>query len=315
MGQSDDRAQLRSQLAGLSTESVNDELRDLDTLPTSQLVASMNAQDAEAPVAVARESQNIATAIDGISERLAHGGRLIYVGAGTPGRLGVLDASECPPTFGTDPSLVVGLIAGGDAALRTAIENAEDDGAAAIRQLSELRLSHADAVVGISASGRTPYVVAALGHAREVGAFTVGVACNRHSPVGEAAEVRIEVEVGPEFITGSTRLKAGTAQKLVLNMISTITMVRLGKTYGNTMVDLRATNEKLRARAEATVMRVAEVDAAPAARALAEADGSLKEAIMMLRTGLPYAEARAVLAAHGGYLRRAIEAAQRSGEA
>jgi N-acetylmuramic acid 6-phosphate etherase len=223
--------------------------------------------------------------------------------------MGVLDASECPPTFGTDPSLVVGIIAGGDRAIKQAVEDAEDDRAAALHDLDALHLRDVDTVVGLSASGRTPYVVAALEHARRQGALTIAVACNEDSETGHAADLRIEVVVGPELLTGSTRLKAGTAQKLVCNTLSTATMIRLGKTYGNLMVDLQATNEKLRARSERTIMLAADVDAATAARALAVTDGSVKEAILVLRTGRAPADARALLARHDGSLRLAIAAA------
>jgi N-acetylmuramic acid 6-phosphate etherase len=270
--------------------------RDLDTLSTARLVTLMNQHDESVPPAVAAVLPTIATAIDDIAERMRDGGRLIYIGAGTPGRLGIVDASECPPTFNVDPSLVVGIIAGGDGAIRIAVENAEDDPQGGADALAEIGLSAGDVVVGISASGRTPYVVGALEYAVGVGALTVALACNSRSTIGRVADHSIEVVVGPELIAGSTRLKAGTAQKLVLNMISTIAMIRLGKTYGNIMVDLRATNEKLRARAERTVMLVTDCSPTEAADALTRSEGSVKTAILMLLRGLGADEARASIA-------------------
>ncbi len=302
----DPNVALRAELAGLTTEAVNPAFSDLDTLGTLDLVQAMNAEDGKVPAAVAGASAAIARTVDAVTERMERGGRLIYVGAGTPGRLGVLDASECPPTFGTDPSQVVGVIAGGEQALRQAVENAEDDDEAGAADIRRHRVAAADAVVGISASGRTPYVLAALAAAREAGALTIGLSCNTGSPLGAAAEIAIEIELGPEFITGSTRLKAGTAQKLVLNMISTLTMVRLGKTYGSLMVDLRATNAKLRARSERTVMQATGADAAAAAGALAAVDGSVKAAILILMTGLQPDRALELLREHRGHLREAI---------
>ena len=269
----------------------------------------MTADEALVPSAFERAAPQITSAVDAIVDRMRRGGRLIYCGAGTAGRMGVLDASECPPTFGTDPSLVIGLIAGGEDAIQHAIEDAEDDRAAGIRDLAGLELREVDTVVGLSASGRTPYVVAALENARGIGALTIGVACNAGSEVGEIAELRIEVVVGPELVTGSTRLKAGSAQKFVCNALSTLTMVRLGRTYGSLMVNMRATNAKLRARAERTIMLAAGVDGATATGALIAADDSLKEAILMLRTGLDLPAARELLERQDGFLRAAIETA------
>lgn len=301
------RELLRAQLSTLATEAVREDLRDLDTLSTSRLVVLMNEQDQGVPAAVADALPTVAAAVDDIVERMRDGGRLIYIGAGTPGRLGVLDASECPPTFNVDPSLVVGIIAGGEGAIRTAVENAEDDFEGGAQALRDINLTRQDAVVGVSASGRTPYVVGALEYARDVGALAVAVACNTGSAIGRAADHTIEVVVGAEFVGGSTRLKAGTAQKLVLNMISTITMIRLGKTYGNIMVDLRATNEKLRARAERAVMLVTDCTAAESAEALALSDGSVKTAILMLLRNLGADEARAAIASSKS-LRAALDA-------
>lgn len=288
---------LRAELSTLTTEAVDEGRRDLDTLSTADLVELMNKQDESVPTAIAAVLPTIAAAIDDIADRMHKGGRLIYIGAGTPGRLGIVDASECPPTFNVDASLVVGLIAGGDSAIRTAVENAEDDPQGGANALAEIAVAPADVVVGVSASGRTPYVAGALEYAAGVGALTVAIACNSNSTIGRIADHPIEVVVGPELIAGSTRLKAGTAQKLVLNMISTISMVRLGKTYGNIMVDLRATNEKLRARAERTVMLVTDCTPADAAAALVQSDGSVKIALLMMLGNLSVADARASLAA------------------
>lgn len=301
-----DRDQLRSTLESFSTERVDPAFADLDLLPTADQVALMAEQGVVAAQAVAAESATVARAVDGIVERLGRGGRLVYIGAGTPGRLGVLDASEIPPTYGTDPSLVTGVIAGGEQALRNAVENAEDDtvaGAEAGRALGP-----DDALVGISASGRTPYVAAALRAARERGAFTVSLACNRDAEISALAEVSIEVIVGPEVVAGSTRMKAGTAQKLVLNTLSTLAMVQSGKVYGNLMVDVQSTNEKLRARAERTVMHATGCAPEAAAAALAEAGGSVKLAIAIVETGADAVTARAALEKAGGLLRAALAA-------
>jgi len=264
--------------------------------------------------AVALQAPAIARAIDGIVERFRRGGRLVYLGAGTAGRFGVLDASECPPTFGTDPGMVVGLIAGGDRALRVAVERSEDDEGEAAAALDGLAVGPDDTVVGISASGRTPYVVGGLRHARALGALTIALACNRPSEIGGLAEIPIEVVVGPEFVSGSTRLKSGTAQKFVLNMLTTISMIRLGKTFNGVMVDLQATNEKLEARSERTVMAATGCGAAEARAAIDAAGGSVKEAILMVLTGADHAAASREIERADGILRVAIDAL-RSGHA
>lgn len=297
-------------LGTLTTESVSAERSDLDVWPTRRLAEAMNAEDMLVPVAVSRQLGAISAAIDAIAVRIRAGGRLIYVGAGTPGRIGIVDASEAPPTFGTDPAEVVAVIAGGESAVFTSVENAEDDAASGRADLLAQGLTAADCVVGVSASGRTPYVAGALSFARETGALTVAVANNEGSTIGDIADHRIEVVVGPEFVSGSTRLKAGTAQKLVLNMISTIVMVKLGKTYGSLMVDLRATNHKLRVRAESTVMRIAGVDAVAARGALQATDYAVKEAVLVLASGGSPDDARTLLAAHGGSFRAALDAAR-----
>lgn len=295
-------------LAQLETEAATTDRGDLDLLGTAELVRRMNAEDARVPLAVAERAEDIARAIDGITERFRRGGRLIYIGAGTAGRIGVLDASECPPTFGTDPGMVVGLIAGGETAIRSAVENAEDDAAAAERSLRELVLTERDTVVGISASGRTPYVSGGLEYARGVGALTVAIASNRNSSIGAASEIPIEVVTGPEFISGSTRLKSGTAQKLVVNMLTTLSMIKLGKTYRGVMVDLLATNEKLRARSIRTITELAGVGVDEAASALHDADGSVKLALLSLLSGSDVARSRVALAAADGILRDALTA-------
>jgi len=290
----------------LTTESMNVDRVDLDELGTRELVDAMNAEDVRVPLAVAEAAGDIARAVDGIVERMQRGGRLFYVGAGTAGRMGVLDASECPPTFGTPPELVIGLIAGGPSAIHDAVEGAEDDPVGAYGEFERLGLNAADTVVGISASGRTPYARGAIERAAELGALTIAVAANRDSAIGAIAEIAIETTVGPEFVSGSTRLKAGTAQKLVLNMLSTLTMIKLGKTYHGVMVDLRASNEKLRARSIRTVATVTGCDYSEAATAIAAVGGSVKEAILVVLTGIDAADAPAALEASGGLLRVAI---------
>ena len=299
---------VRAEIGALVTESANPNYPDLAALSTPELVAAMNDEDALVPAAIAGQQHTIAAIIDEIAARMSRGGRLIYVGAGTPGRMGILDASECPPTFGTDPSLVVGVIAGGRAAVNQAVENAEDSEEAGAADMRALALTPNDSVVGMAASGRTPYVISAIKAARAQGSYTVGFACNNNSLLGAAADTALEIEVGPELLSGSTRLKSGTCQKLVLNMISTITMVRLGKTYKNVMVDLRATNAKLHARSERTLMRVTGCDADTAKSALGAADGHVKAAILAIMTGLPAARAAALLEDSAGFLPEAIDA-------
>ena len=290
----------------LATEARDPGAADLDLQSTLELVRRMNAEDAGVPAAVARAGSAIAGAIDAVAERLAAGGRLVYVGAGTSGRLAVVDAAECESTFAVPPGRVVALIAGGPEAAATAQEEAEDDrdaGAAAVRNLG---VGPADAVVALSASGRTPYVVAGLEAAREAGAATVAVVSVDGSELGAVAEHEIVVLVGPEVIAGSTRLKAGTAQKLVLNMISTIAMVRLGKTYGNLMVDVVATNDKLRARVRRIVAAASGAPPERVETALDEAGGDAKVAIVSLVRETDAATARAQLAAAGGDVRKAL---------
>ncbi|WP_432025266.1 N-acetylmuramic acid 6-phosphate etherase [Streptomyces sp. 1222.5] len=297
---------LRSQLASLTTEAFRPELAEIDRLPTLDIARLMNGEDAGVASAVAAQLPRIAAAVDAVAERMARGGRLVYAGAGTAGRLGVLDASECPPTFNTDPGRVVGLIAGGPEAMVSSVEGAEDSPELARKDLDSLGLTADDAVVGVSASGRTPYAVGAVEHARGLGALTVGLSCNADSALAAAAEHGIEVVVGPELLTGSTRLKAGTAQKLVLNMLSTITMIRLGKTYGNLMVDVRASNDKLRARSRRIVSLATGAADEEIERALTESGGEVKNAILTLLADIDGPTAARLLEESGGHLRAAL---------
>ncbi|MGY3681849.1 N-acetylmuramic acid 6-phosphate etherase [Streptomyces sp. TE33382] len=304
----DGYGELRAELATLTTEAFRPELAEIDQLPTAELARIMNGEDNTVPAAVAERLPEISAAIDATAERMARGGRLIYAGAGTAGRLGVLDASECPPTFNTDPSEVVGLIAGGPSAMVKAVEGAEDSKELAAADLDALRLTPDDTVVGISASGRTPYAIGAVEHARALGALTVGLSCNAGSALATAAEHGLEVVVGPELLTGSTRLKAGTAQKLVLNMISTITMIRLGKTYGNLMVDVRASNEKLRARSRRIVSLATGASDPEIEAALAATDGEVKNAILTILGQVDGPTAATLLTDSNGHLRAALAA-------
>ncbi|MET7648975.1 N-acetylmuramic acid 6-phosphate etherase [Streptomyces sp. NPDC005426] len=308
----DGYGELRAQLATLTTEAFRPELAEIDRLATAEIARIMNAEDRTVPAAVAERLPEISAAIDATAARMARGGRLIYAGAGTAGRLGVLDASECPPTFNTDPADVVGLIAGGPSAMVTAVEGAEDSKELAAADLDALNLTADDTVVGISASGRTPYAIGAVEHARAQGALTLGLSCNADSALGAAAEHPLEVVVGPELLTGSTRLKAGTAQKLVLNMISTITMIRLGKTYGNLMVDVRASNEKLRARSRRIVSLATGASDPEIEAALAATDGEVKNAILTILGQVDGPTAATLLSASDGHLRAALAAAPRT---
>ncbi|MER6202934.1 N-acetylmuramic acid 6-phosphate etherase [Streptomyces sp. NPDC001586] len=297
---------LRAQLDTLTTEAFRQDLAEIDRLSTLDIARTMNAEDATVPAAVAAQLPHIAAAIDAIAVRMARGGRLVYAGAGTAGRMGVLDASECPPTFNTDPADVVGLIAGGPSAMVKSVEGAEDSPELAAADLTALGIGPDDTVVGISASGRTPYAIGAVAFARTRGALTVGLSCNAGSALAAAAEHGIEVVVGPELLTGSTRLKAGTAQKLVLNLISTITMIRLGKTYGNLMVDMRSSNEKLRARARRIVALATGAPDAEIEAALTATGGEVKNAVLVILGGVDGPKAAELLAASHGHLRAAL---------
>ncbi|GIW94870.1 MAG: N-acetylmuramic acid 6-phosphate etherase [Pirellulaceae bacterium] len=295
-------------LGRLVTERPNPISGNLDQLSALEIVRLINAEDARVPQAVAAVAEPIAAAVELIADRLRTGGRLVYLGAGTSGRLGVLDAAECPPTFNTRPEQVIGLIAGGPAALVRAVEGAEDNADAAAADLRAVGLSARDVVVGIATSGRTPYVVGGLRYARQVGASTVGLVCNDDAELRPWCDIFIAPVVGPEVLAGSTRMKAGTATKLVLNTLSTGAMVLLGKTYGNLMVDLRATNTKLMARARRIVCQLTGLTAAAAESLLARCDGEVKTAVVVARCGVDVAEARRLLEEAGGRLRQALEA-------
>ncbi|ANI31182.1 N-acetylmuramic acid-6-phosphate etherase [Yersinia entomophaga] len=293
-------------LGTLVSESRNPATRDLDKLSTLEMVERFNDEDRKVPDAIRLVLPEIAQAVDLAAEALKAGGRLIYLGAGTSGRLGVLDASECPPTFGVPHGLVIGLIAGGPGALLKAVEGAEDSLTLGAEDLQALKLTSTDMVVGLAASGRTPYVIGALRYARELGCPTVAISCNPDSPIAREAQLAISPVVGPEALTGSTRLKSGTAQKLVLNMLSTGAMVKLGKVYQNLMVDVKATNVKLVDRACRIVVEATGAGREEAENALKQTDFEVKPAILMILKGVGAERARQDLAQHNGYLRAAL---------
>ncbi|EPL1116705.1 N-acetylmuramic acid 6-phosphate etherase [Citrobacter freundii] len=294
-------------LGALVSETRNPQTMDLDALSTLELVHRFNQQDTLVAEAVKATLPQVACAVDAAANALKAGGRIIYMGAGTSGRLGVLDASECPPTFGVPHGLVVGLIAGGPGALLKAVEGAEDNPQLGEDDLRALNLTAQDLVVGLAASGRTPYVIGGLKYARSVGCTTVAISCNPDSPIAHEADIAIFPVVGPEALTGSTRLKSGTAQKLVLNMISTGAMVKFGKVYQNLMVDMQATNVKLVDRACRMVVEATGIAREQAQALLKQTDFDVKPAILMALTGLDAAAAREKLAAHQGFLRAALE--------
>lgn len=294
-------------LGTLVSETRNPQTMDLDALSTPELVKRFNEQDTLVAKAVKATLPDVARAVDAAAAALKSGGRIIYMGAGTSGRLGVLDASECPPTFGVPHDLVVGLIAGGPGALLKAVEGAEDSQQAGEDDLVALNLQEQDLVVGLAASGRTPYVIGGLRYARQSGCITVAVSCNPDSPIAREADIAISPVVGPEALTGSTRLKSGTAQKMVLNMISTGAMVKFGKVYQNLMVDMKATNVKLVDRACRMVVEATGIGREEAETLLKQTDFEVKPAILMALTGLDAAAAREKLAAHQGFLRAALE--------
>ncbi len=290
----------------LRTESDNPASRHIDRLSTSEIVALINAEDASVASSVQAALPQVAQAVDAIVQALSAGGRLFYVGAGTSGRLGVLDAVECVPTFSAPPELVQGIIAGGERALTQAVEGAEDDPLQARRDLQARGVTAADVICGIAASGRTPYVIGALEYARELGAATIAIACNPQSAIGALAAFSISVDPGPEIISGSTRLKAGSTQKMILNMLSTAAMIRLGKVYGNLMVDVKVTNQKLAERANRLLRQITGVDDVEAARLLAEADNEVKIAAVMQIERVDAARARKLLEQADGRLRAVI---------
>jgi N-acetylmuramic acid 6-phosphate etherase len=294
-------------LSHLVSEGRNPDTMDIDLLPSLDIVKRINQQDKLVPLAVEKVLPEIAMAVDKITDAFKAGGRLIYMGAGTSGRLGVLDASECPPTFGVSDKMVIGLIAGGPEAILKAKEGAEDSPLLGEQDLKDVGFNKNDVVVGIAASGRTPYVIGGLEYANEIGATTVALSCNPDSPIADIADIAISPVVGPEALTGSTRLKSGTAQKLVLNMLTTASMIRIGKSYQNLMVDVKATNEKLIARAARIVMQATDCSKEQATEVLKQTNYEVKLAILMILTDLDIDSARQQLAHQDGFLRKAVE--------
>ncbi len=297
---------LTMNLGALVSESRNPDTMNLDEMSTLDLVTCFNHEDRKVPEAINKVLPEIALAVDKAAASFKAGGRLIYLGAGTSGRLGVLDASECPPTFGVPHTMVIGLIAGGPGAMLKAVEGAEDNESLGIEDLKNLSLTDKDTVVGLAASGRTPYVIGALRYATQLGCATVAISCNPDSPIAREASVAISPVVGPEALTGSTRLKSGTAQKLVLNMISTGAMVKTGKVYQNLMVDVKATNVKLVDRACRIVVEATGAAREAAEQALSETEFEVKPAILMLLAGIDAQQAIARLTKHNGFLRAAL---------
>lgn len=291
----------------LVTESRNSNTVNIDSVPTVEMLRMINDEDKTVAYAVEKELDKIAEAVDIIHDRLSEGGRLIYIGAGTSGRLGIIDASECPPTFGTDPEMVQGLIAGGSNAVFRSVEGAEDDKEGGIEDVKSIGLCDKDVLVGLAASGRTPYVVGALEYANKINAATVAVTCNPDSEMARVANISIAPVVGPEAITGSTRMKAGTAQKFVLNMLTTGVMVKLGKVYENLMVDVKASNIKLTERAKRIVSQCAGVQEPEAAKALEETGYDVKLAIFMIKSGLSKEDARKELDQNHGFIKKALQ--------
>ena len=294
-------------LSTLITEQRNPNSMHVDSLSALEIVQLMNQEDKQVPLAIEKCLPQIAQAVECIVAAFQQGGRLVYIGAGTSGRLGVLDASECPPTFGVSPEMVKGIIAGGERALRHPIEGAEDSKAQAVVDLQTIHFSSKDVLVGIAASGRTPYVIGALEYAKSLGSVTVSIASNPNSAMANIVDIAIDTVVGPEVLTGSSRLKSGTAQKLVLNMLTTASMILMGKCYQNLMVDVQASNEKLKARAIRIVMQATDCDKALAEETLKLADQNAKLAIMIILSGLDRAQAEALLEKHHGKLQLALK--------
>ena len=294
-------------LSTLITEQRNPNSMHVDSLSALEIVQLMNEEDKQVPLAIEKCLPQIAQAVECIVAAFQQGGRLVYIGAGTSGRLGVLDASECPPTFGVSPEMVKGIIAGGEHALRHPIEGAEDSKAQAVVDLQTIHFSSKDVLVGIAASGRTPYVIGALEYAKSLGSVTVSIASNPNSAMANIVDIAIDTVVGPEVLTGSSRLKSGTAQKLVLNMLTTASMILMGKCYQNLMVDVQASNEKLKARAIRIVMQATDCDKALAEETLKQADQNAKLAIMMILSGLDRAQAESLLEKHQGKLQLALK--------
>lgn len=293
-------------LNSINTEQRNSKTTHIDTMSTLDMVKLINEEDKKVAVAVGEEAEHIAAAVDVIAGQLGQGGRLVYVGCGTSGRLGILDAVECPPTYSTDPEEVIGLIAGGNDAIFRAKEGAEDDPVQGVEDLKKINFSSRDVLVGIAASGRTPYVLGAMEYARKLGAHVIGISCSTGSQVEQAAEIAITPLPGPEVVTGSTRMKSGTAQKMVLNMLSTGAMIKLGKVYGNLMVDVKPSNEKLVERCKRIVCQATGVDYDTAARTLQACGYRAKVAIVMLKTGTDAHSAEQLLAQHDNRVAAAI---------
>lgn len=294
-------------LSTLITEQRNPNSMHVDSLSALEIVQLMNEEDKQVPLAIEKCLPQIAQAVECIVTAFQQGGRLVYIGAGTSGRLGVLDASECPPTFGVSPEMVKGIIAGGERALRHPIEGAEDSKTQAVVDLQTIQFSSKDVLVGIAASGRTPYVIGALEYAKSLDSVTVSIASNLNSAMANIVDIAIDTVVGPEVLTGSSRLKSGTAQKLVLNMLTTASMILMGKCYQNLMVDVQASNEKLKARAIRIVMQATDCDKILAEETLKQADQNAKLAIMMILSGLDRAQAEALLEKHHGKLQLALK--------
>ncbi|MQS76900.1 N-acetylmuramic acid 6-phosphate etherase [Companilactobacillus halodurans] len=294
-------------LTKLSTETRNPNSMLLDTMSVSEIVTLMNREDQSVPEKIHEKIPQISSAIEKVIQQFKLGGRLIYLGAGTSGRLGVLDAAECVPTFGTNPELVQGLIAGGQSAMTVAVEGAEDSLTLAKEDLTKLHLTKDDSVVGLAASGRTPYVIGALKYANEIGAATISIACNENAEISKFSQYPIEVVTGPEVLTGSTRLKAGTAQKLILNMISTTSMIKLGKVYQNLMIDVKPTNEKLIERAKRIIMQATDCDYQTAEKNFLAAGQDVKIAIIMILTGVDKQAAEKNLQKNAGFVRKAMK--------
>jgi len=295
-------------LSTLVTEGRNENTMDIDNVSTLKIIELINEEDKLVALAVEEAKESIAESVDIITKRLSSGGRLIYIGAGTSGRLGILDASECPPTYGVSPDLVQGLIAGGYTAILKAVEGAEDDINLCKSELIEKKLNKYDVVCGIAASGRTPYVIGGMNYAKSVGAAVICVTMNADSEMAKLADVAISVVVGPEVIMGSTRMKAGTAQKLVLNMLTTASMIKLGKVYSNLMVDVKSSNEKLIARAKRIVMLATDVDEEHATNILGQTHFDVKLSILMIKSKLEKDEAEKLLIKNSGYVKKAIKA-------
>ncbi|MEW9121553.1 MAG: N-acetylmuramic acid 6-phosphate etherase [Thermotaleaceae bacterium] len=301
---------MANEVIGMITEQINRNTVDIDSMSIREIVTCINNEDKTVAYAVEKVIPQISDAVELTVSALKRGGRMLFIGAGTSGRLGVLDASECPPTFNTDPELVKGIIAGGDVALRKAVEGIEDHEEAAVKDLKKEALDHKDVVIGIAASGRTPYVIGGLKYAKEIGAKAIGISCNPQSKILKYSDVIIEVIVGPEVISGSTRLKSGTAQKMILNILSTTTMIKLGKTYKNLMVDLQTSNHKLKERAIRILKEVTQNnDEYQAIAMLEKTDWNVKEAIVLWESGCSIAEVRNYLKESEGFVNKAIELA------